>query len=122
MSDRKVCIINKSTLAVQRVLLPVAYHLVQQKTHAYTTKGKLKSFINKQIKLHKNTRVVEPLDLKSKKSPHVVVNSDGRIYVFVHKKDVDMTLVNSQEIDHNTGKPKEITIRVPRYERRVAKF
>lgn len=109
---------------LMRTTRSYAAKLIEAGTHKTTSKGKLRSFLNKNFKLMRNAEVINKLDLKDKKAGHQVWTDEynGKTYVAIKKKEVEVTMFNPKEIDPNTGKPREFKMMQPRFEIRVARF
>lgn len=58
-TDKRVCIINTETKMIMRVSKEYAKHAVAAGMAHYTTKGALKKFMNRDMKLMRNDRTVE---------------------------------------------------------------
>lgn len=109
---------------LMRTTRSYAAKLVAAGTHSYTTKGKLSSFLNKSLKLYKNGKVIEKLDLKDKKQGHVIFNDpyNRKTYVGIKKGEKEIIMQHKTEVDPNTGKLKEFKRQQPLYEMRVARY
>ena len=138
---------------LMRTTRSYAAKLIAAGTHTYTTKNKLKSFLNKDMKLYKNSLVLNAMIPKKDSQGKVVMEKNeqgqlvpvmvrkydlekgnkqgnivftdphnGKTYVAIKKKEMEVDMINPKEIDPNTGKPKEFTVKQPRYELRIARF
>lgn len=121
---------------LMRTTRSYAARLIAQGTHTYTSKSKLKSFLNKEGKLHRNERTLHRLgidltklgkkgkDVSRTEQKSFIYNDQytGKVYLALWLKDVDVTLISKKEIDHKTGKPLEKLVQEGRYQLLILKF
>lgn len=123
MVDNKGQVVQEAGM-LMRTTRSYAQQLVDNGTHTFTSKGKLKSFLNKDMKLYRNSKVLDKVDLKNKKAGHVIFTDEytGKTYVGIKKKEVPVVMQSTKDIDPFTGKPKQVTVNQPRFELRIARF
>lgn len=109
---------------LMRTTRSYAEKLVAQGTHTHTSKSKLRCFLNRDMKLHKNAKILNAIDLKDKKLGHVVFQDphNGKLYVALKKKEVQTEMQHKKEVDPDTGMLKVFMMMVPHYELRIARF
>lgn len=129
---KKVVVFNKTDVSMIRTTRIKAAMMVHAGTHVYTSKSKLKSFLNKQLKLHKNLAIINKVDKYGKKVYDLTVKRSGsyvikdqftgKLYAFLFKTKKELTVVNKNEINPKTGKPLEYQLDSPRSELRVMSY
>lgn len=77
--ERKICVIAFQTGNITKMPRVLAEGLVEQKTHAFTTKAKLKSFLNQEGKLHRNKRITDKMTLDARNTISGVGNKNYAI-------------------------------------------
>ena len=84
--NKKVNIIDKSTGNMMRTPRSLAEQLVAAGTHHYTSKSKLKSFLNQQGKLYRNAELLKNVDFSKKQDKNFISEENGKVYGYVLKK------------------------------------
>lgn len=141
-------VITQQSGILMRTTRSLAAKLINTGTHTVTSKSKLKSFLNKSSKLHKNNRTMGTMipvldkrgnyvldssdnpkmklkyDLEDKKAGHKVLRDQfsGKIYALLLMKQVPMEMVSSKEIDPMTGGKKVVKMIQDRYQTLVLQF
>jgi len=79
---KKITIISLEEQVLLRLPMNQALELIATGKYRFTTKGKLKSFINREIKLHKTSKAIEGIDFEARNSKHKLVKDpySGKTY------------------------------------------
>lgn len=120
--EKKVTIINVKDQVLMRMLRSDAIELVASGQFKYTTKGKLKSFINREIKLYKTKKAIEGINFDDKDGKNKLVKDQftGKTYAALFKKSKDLQITPDQNnINPMTGLPFTFTIPTPMMQLRV---
>lgn len=80
--EKRVNVISKSGV-IMRVGGSKAVHMVNSGEFKFTNKGKLRSFLNKERKLHNNMRTIKGLGITTKEQLDKHIKNDG---VYYHAK------------------------------------
>ncbi len=109
---------------LMRTTRSYAARLISNGTHTITSKGKLKSYLNKSRKLYKNSQFIKQFDLNDKKAGHKMFEDtfSGKTYILIKRKEKEFTITNKKEINPLTGLPMSHTIMLPMYQSIIAKF
>jgi hypothetical protein len=110
---------------IMRTTRSYAEKLLAQGTHTFTSKGKLKSYLNKSLKLWHNKEYLSQFDMADKKLGHKMIKDEfsGRTYVLFKRKEKDVFVESKTgEINPLTGKILSHKIRVPVFQAFIASY
>lgn len=79
---KRICVFNKTTGMLYRLDKLQASELVRGGEYAFVRKGKLKCFLNREVKLTRNQKALEGVDMSktNKQGNKFVQREDGRVY------------------------------------------
>lgn len=121
--ERRVNVIDDTNSTILRTTYSYAQKLIAEGTHSYTTKSRLKSFINRESKIYRNSEAIKNLDFKNKKSKHKIIQDEesGKTIAAIWMKD-KMVTITSRQIDPSTGRNMMKSGDMPMHTLRVLQF
>lgn len=109
---------------LMRTTRSYAAKLLANGTHTVTSKGKLKSYLNRSKKLHNNATFVKRFDLDDKKAGHKMFKDPygKKTYLLIKRGEREVTMPHKKEVNPLTGMPMSHTILLPMYQSIVASY
>jgi len=96
--NKRVNIVDITTGVLMRTPRSYAKRLVEAGTHHYTSKGRLKKFLNREAKLHRNAKYFGIVAQLKTAAPTPFLSSGNKLHVKVPT----VKLVKTKEYNHTT--------------------